>query len=149
MDYKIDATPAAAQLAILAHDSNPLVRSPETAVTWTPAPAGAPRPAWQQALDPLAPASTIWGLAAQLPWNPGSRSNSMHRLGVACAVSGLPFEASRVDAQVCAQVTGLVKDYGGYPALRHFDRGYWAGAELLLDGFGWQTRNTPPRPRRL
>ena len=64
----------------------------------------------------------------------------MHRLGVAAAVSGLPFEASRVDAQAIAQVTGLVRDYGDYPALRNYDRGYWAGAELLLDGFGWQTR---------
>ena len=86
VDYKIDATPAAAQLAILAHDSNPLVRSPETAVTWTPASSrGTPRPAWQtRPLTPLSPASTIWALVAQLPWSPGSRSNSMHRLGVAC-----------------------------------------------------------------
>ena len=62
VDYKIDPTPAAAQVAILAHDSNPLVRSPETAVSWTPASRGTPRPAWQRTLDPLSPASTIGGL---------------------------------------------------------------------------------------
>ena len=136
VDYKIDATPAAAQLAILAHDINPLVRTAEMAVTWAPTPAGAPRPAWQQALDPIAPASNIGELVTQLNWSPGSRSNSMHRLGIAAATNGIPFESARVVAQTIAATSGLVSDYGLYPALRHFDRGFWWARESLLDGFG-------------
>ena len=38
VDYKIDATPAAAQLAILAHDPSPLVRQAELAVKWSTSP---------------------------------------------------------------------------------------------------------------
>ena len=137
VDFKIDATPAASQLAILAHDVNPLVRSPETSVAWAPTSPGAPRPAWRQTLDTIAPAQTVGELVAQLTWSPGSRSNSMHRLGIAAATSGLGFETSRAAAQTVAQTTGLIRDYGDYPALRHFDRGFWWGRESLLDGFGW------------
>ena len=135
-DYKIDSTPAASQLAILAHDPAPLVRQAELAVKWSPAPAGAPRPAWQQAHDPIAPAATVEGLVEQLSWTPGGRSNSMHRLGIAAATNGIPFESARVVAQTIAATSGLVSDYGLYPALRHFDRGFWWARESLLDGFG-------------
>ena len=135
-DYKIDATPAASQMAILAHDTTPLVRTAELAVKWSPVPAGAPRPAWQQALDPLSPASTMGELVTQLNWSPGSRSNSMHRLGIAAATNGIQFESARVVAQTIAATSGLVSDYGLYPALRHFDRGFFWGRELVLDGFG-------------
>ena len=136
VDYRIDATPAAAQLAILAHDSAPVVRSPETAVKWEPTPPGTPRPAWQQSAASLTPASSIWGLVGQLSWAPGSRSNSMHRLGVAAALSGLVFETARADARAVAETTGLVRDYGEYEAVRHFDRGFFWARELVLDGFG-------------
>ena len=135
-DYKIDATPAASQLAILAHDLAPIVHTAEKVVKWSPAPAGAPRPAWQRAFDPLSPASTIWGLVEQLSWSPGSRSNSMHRLGIAAAMNGIPFESARVVAQTIAATSGLVSDYGEYEAVRHFDRGFFWGRELVLDGFG-------------
>ena len=40
-DYKVDSTPAASQLAILAHDTTPLVRTAELPVKWAPTPAGA------------------------------------------------------------------------------------------------------------
>ena len=99
VDFKIDSTPAASQMAILAHDPSPIVRTAEMAVTWAPTPAGAPRPAWQQALDPIAPASNIGELVTQLNWSPGSRSNSMHRLGIAAAMNGIQFESARSAAQ--------------------------------------------------
>ena len=62
VDYKIDSTPAAAQLAILAHDLAPIVRTAEKVVKWSPAPAGADRPPFQRAYDPLVPAQTVGGL---------------------------------------------------------------------------------------
>ena len=136
VDFKIDATPAASQLAILAHDPSPLVRRAELALAWTPAPADAPRPPFQRAFDPLSPASTMGELVTQLNWSPGSRSNSMHRLGIAAATNGIQFESARVVAQTIAATSGLVNDYGLYPALRHFDRGFFWGRELVLDGFG-------------
>ena len=136
VDYKIDATPAAAQLAILAHDPSPLVRRAELALAWSPAPADATRPEWRQTLDPIAPAQTVGELVAQLPWSPGNRSASMFRLGIASATSGLAFEASRTAALAVATGTRLVADYGEYTSLRHFDRGYWQTRERLLDGFG-------------
>ena len=74
----------------------------------------------------------------QLSWTPGSRSNSMHRLGIAAAMNGIQFESARSAAQDIAVRIGLVSDYGLYPALRHFDRGFWWARESLLDGFGWQ-----------
>ena len=135
-DYKVDSTPAASQLAILAHDTTPLVRTAELPVKWAPTPAGATRPPFQRAFDPLSPASTIGGLVEQLSWTPGSRSNSMHRLGIAAAMNGIQFESARVVAQTIAATSGLVSDYGLYPALRHFDRGFWWARESLLDGFG-------------
>ena len=135
-DYKIDPTPAASQLAILAHDAEPIARTAGMAVAWTPTPPGTPRPAWQQSAASLTPASTVWGLVGQLGWSPGHRSNSMHRLGVAAAMSGLVFEAARADAQTVAETTGLVRDYGEYEAVRHFDRGFFWARELVLDGFG-------------
>ena len=138
VDFKIDATPAASQLAILAHDLAPIVRTAEKVVKWSPAPAGAPRPAFQRAFDPLSPASTIGGLVEQLSWTPGSRSNSMHRLGIAAAMNGIQFESARVVAQDITVRVGLVNDYGGYEAVRHFDRGFWWARESLLDGLGWQ-----------
>ena len=138
VDYKIDSTPAAAQLAILAHDLAPIVRTAEKVVKWSPAPAGADRPPFQRAYDPLVPAQTVGELATQLSWTPGSRSNSMHRLGIAAAMNGISFESARVVAQDIAVRIGLVSDYGLYPALRHFDRGFWWARESLLDGFGWQ-----------
>ena len=137
VDFKIDSTPAASQMEILAHDPSPFVRTAERVVKWTPTPAGADRPAFQRAFDPLSPASTIGGLVEQLSWTPGSRSNSMHRLGIAAATSGLGFETSRAAAQAVGQTTGLIRDCGDYPALRHFDRGFWWARESLLDGFGW------------
>ena len=136
VDFKIDATPAASQLAILAHDPAPLVRRAELALAWTPAPADATRPEWRQTLDPIAPAQTVGELVAQLPWSPGNRSASMFRLGIASATSGLAFEASRTAALAVATGTRLVADYGEYTSLRHFDRGYWQTRERLLDGFG-------------
>ena len=135
VDFKIDATPAASQLAILAHDPSPLVRRAELALAWTPAPTGAPRPAFQRAFDPLSPASTIGGLVEQLSWTPGSRSNSMHGLEIASAMNGIQFESARSAAQTIAATSGLVADYGPYEALRHFDRGYWWARESLLDGW--------------
>ena len=137
-DYKIDSTPAASQMAILAHDPAPLVRTAEKVVKWSPPSAGAPRPPFQRAYDPLVPAQTVGELATQLGWTPGSRSNSMHRLGIAAAMNGISFESARVVAQSIAATSGLVSDYGLYPALRHFDRGFWWARESLLDGFGWQ-----------
>ena len=148
VDYKIDSTPAAAQLAILAHDPSPLVRRAELAVSWSPVPAGADRPPFQRAFDPLAPASTIGGLVEQLSWTPGSRSNSMHRLGIAAAMNGIQFESARSAAQDIAVRIGLVSDYGLYPALRHFDRGFWWARESLLDGFGWHSDLEANEPQR-
>ena len=136
-DYKIDVTAASAQLAILAHDTVPLVRAvdPGAAIPWTPA---GPSPDLQGPWDltpsePLAPAANMEGLEIQLTWEPGYRSNSLHRLGGECARYGYSFEASRTYALVIAQKRGMIRDYGVETAIRHFDRGYHWAADQLLD----------------
>ena len=140
-DYKIDVTAASAQLAILAHDTVPLVRAvdPGAAIPWTPA---GPSPDLQGPWDltpsePLAPAANMEGLEIQLTWEAGYRSNSLHRLGGECARYGYSFEASRTYALVIAQKRGMIRDYGVETAIRHFDRGYHWAADQLLDSFGW------------
>ena len=55
----------------------------------------------------------------------------MHRLGIAAAMNGISFESARVVAQTIAGTTGLVSDYGLYPALRHFDRGFLVGEGIV------------------
>ena len=47
-------------------------------------------------------------------------------------MSGIRFDSARPAAEAVAQTTGLVSDYGLYPALRHFDRGFWWARESLL-----------------
>ena len=83
---------------------------------------------------------------AQLIWSPGSRSNSMHRLGIASAMNGIQFESARSAAQSIAATSGLVADYGPYEALRHFDRGFWWARESLLDG--WHSDLEAKEPQR-
>ena len=133
VDYKIDRTDSVPQLAILAHDTRPLVRVPATssAVPWVPS-KPAPRGMTTGTGAILFPSTNVDALVAQLPWTAGGRSASMHRLGVACAMSGVGFEAGRSSAVAVAHRTGLVDDYGFYGALRHFDRGYWWGAEQIV-----------------
>ena len=134
VDYKVDATFSVPQLAILAHDSSPLGRVPDSqsAVAWTPGET-APRGLTTTTGAILFRSPNVDALVAQLSWDAGGRSASMHRLGVACAMSGVQFEAGRSTAASVAHSTGLVRDYGFYTALRHFDRGYFWGADQLWD----------------
>ena len=133
-DFKVDRTDSVPQLAILAHDTRPLVRVPDpmSAVVWTPG-EPAPRGLTTTTGAILFRSPNVDALVAQLSWDAGGRSASMHRLGVACAMSGVQFELARVSAEAVAHSSGLVKDYGRYNALRHFDRGYFWGAEQLWD----------------
>ena len=133
VDYKIDPTFSVPQLAILAHDPSPLGRVPDsqTAVAWTPGPP-APRGLTTGSGAALLQSPDTNALIAQLPWVAGGRSASMHRLGVACALSGVQFEAGRASAAAVAHSSGMVKDYGFYGALRNFDRGFWWSAEQLV-----------------
>ena len=71
-DYKIDSTPAASQMAILAHDPSPIVRTAEMAVTWAPTPAGAPRPAWQT--DPRHDSTSVRPSESSWHNSPGARA---------------------------------------------------------------------------
>ena len=132
--FKIDPTYAPSQLAILAHDDNPLIRRGiSEAVPWTPG--QEPDRLYQPAVS-LAQAATVNGLAEQLDWQQGTRSHSLYKLGAAAALQGFEFEAARVDATTVAQRTGLIRDYGLATALRHHDRGFFWGRDQLLD-FGW------------
>ena len=63
-------------------------------------------------------------------------------------MNGIQFESARVVAQTIAATSGLVSDYGLYPALRHFDRGFWWARESLLDGFGWHSDLEAKEPQR-
>ena len=134
VDYKIDPTFSVPQLAILAHDTTPLGRVPDSAcaVPWTPG-EPAPRGLTTGSGAALLQSPDTNALIAQLPWVAGGRSASMHRLGVACALSGVQFEAGRASAAAVAHSSGMVKDYGFYGAVRHYDRGYWWGADQLWD----------------
>ena len=133
-DFKIDRTDSVPQMALLAHDTRPLVRVPDpaSAVTWTPG-EPAPRGLTTGTGAILFRSSNVDALVAQLSWAAGGRSASLYRLGIASAMSGLRFEAARLSAEAVAGSCGLVKDYGRYNSLRNFDRGYWWGAEQLWD----------------
>ena len=130
VEYKIDPTPAASQLAILAHDTAPIARvvDPGVAITWTPT----TERIWQPA-QALIPAHNTTGLAEQLDWRPGYRSHSMFTLGLSTAHHGHTYQQSRANALAIAGESGLLRDYGQETALRHFDRGYQYGADQLLD----------------
>ena len=132
--YRIDPTPAASQLAILAHDPMPIARvvDPCAAIPWT----HTTERIWQPT-QPLAPAHNTIGLAEQLDWRPGYRSHSMFTLGISTALLGHSYQQSRANALTIAAESGLVRDYGLDVAIRHFDRGYQYGADRVLDGFGW------------
>ena len=134
VDFKIDRTDSVSQLAILAHDTRPMVRVPDppSAVAWTPG-EPAPRGLTTTTGAILFRSPNVDALAAQLSWDAGGRSTSMHRLGVASALSGIQFEVGRLTAASVAHRTGLVRDYGFYTALRHFDRGYFWGADQIWD----------------
>ena len=134
MDFKIDRTDSVPQLAILAHDTRPLVRVPDpmSAVAWTPG-EPAPRGLTTETGAILFRSPNVDALVVQLSWDAGGRSASMHRLGVACALSGVQFESGRASAIAVAHSTGLVRDYGFYTAVRHFDRGYFWGSDQLWD----------------
>ena len=134
VDFKIDRTDSVPQLAILAHDTRPLVRVPDpaSAVAWTPG-EPAPRGLTTTTGAILFRSPDVNVLIPQLPWTAGMRSASMHRLGVACAMSGLRFESARASAEAVAGSCGLIADYGRYGALRHFDRGYFWGNEQVWD----------------
>ena len=133
-DYKIDATFSVPQLAILAHDSSPLGRVPDSqsAVAWTPG-EPAPRGMTTGTGAAMLQSPDVNVLVGQLSWDAGGRSASMHRMGIASALSGLRFESARASAEAVAHSSGLVKDYGLDFALRHFDRGYWWSNEQLWD----------------
>ena len=132
--FRIDPTPAAAQMAILAHDRDPLVRDvdPGAAITWTLT----SERIWQP-LPTVNPAGDVAGLAVQLDWREGYRSNSMHMLGVSTALHGFDYLQSRANALRIAVESGLVRDYGLDAAIRHYDNGYRNGADRVLDSFGW------------
>ena len=134
VDYKVDATFSVPQLAILAHDPSPLGRVPDsqTAVAWVPG-QPAPRGVTTGTGAAMLQSPDVNALVAQLPWTAGGRSASLHRLGIACAMSGLRFESARVSAEAVAHSCALIADYGRYNALRHFDRGFWWGSEQLWD----------------
>ena len=133
-DYKIDATFSVPQLAILAHDSSPLGRVPDSqsAVAWTPG-EPAPRGVTGGTGAALLRSSDMNALVAQLPWTAGGRSASLYKLGIATAMSGIRFESGRASAEAVARNCGLIADYGRYGALRHFDRGYFWGNDQLWD----------------
>ena len=134
LDYKIDPTFAIPQLAILAHDPSPLGRVPDSAcaVPWTPG-EPAPRGLTTGSGAVLLQSPDVNALITQLPWVAGGRSAAMYRLGIASALSGIPFETGRVSATAVAHSSGMVKDYGFYGAVRHYDRGYWWGADQSWD----------------
>ena len=148
--FRIDHTPAAAQVAILAHDPQALVRLPDSFVPWKPGdrvvagyPAGRPTP--QMGLQGGAqgrPVGTVGGsggsvaqvvadLVNSLTWEVGYRSASMFELGKGCAYHGLDYLMSRGVAQARAYLTGMVDEYGLEACLRHFERG-WCGATSNL-----------------
>ena len=134
VDYKVDATFSVPQLAILAHDSSPLGRVPDSqsAVAWTPG-EPAPRGMTGGTGTAMLQSPDMNVLIPQLPWTAGGRSMSLYRLGIACATSGLRFESARASAEAVARSCGLIADYGFYASLRHFDRGYWWGNDQLWD----------------
>ena len=149
-EYHIDATPAAAQMAILAHDPEALVRQPDpqAAVPWTTGewrrwsasqagvlnatPVPPPPPD-----SGVAVPKQVWFLAARLSWAKGERSTSMHQLGMWIAMHGLDWEDGRQEASNRAQASGMVNEYGLEYSVRHYDRGWQRTRESLLDGFGW------------
>ena len=133
-DFKVDRTDSVPQLAILAHDTRPLVRVPDpaSAVTWTPG-EPAPRGLTTGTGAAMLQSPNMNVLIPQLPWTAGGRSASLYKLGIATAMSGIQFELARVSAEAVARSCGLIADYGRYGALRHFDRGYFWGAEQLWD----------------
>ena len=125
--YGLDVTASVPQLAILAHNDSPLVRTsdPTDAVKWDPADAAVSQEiVWKLTGDTgsVVPSSNAWELVSQMSWERGNRSTSMLRLGTASAMSGNPVDQSRPVAESVANVTGMVQDYGLYASLRHFDR---------------------------
>ena len=130
-DYKIDSTPAASQMAILAHDPRGMAREPdeEAAVRWEPGDRTAKKPEGSLIMDDgalrelVAVSKTAQETAALLPWTVGTRSTSMHRLGVWTATAGVDWREGRAVASERAEASGLVRDYGEWASLRQFDRG--------------------------
>ena len=144
VDYKIDSTPAASQMAILAHDPRGMAREPdeEAAVRWEPGDRTAKKPEGSLIMDDgalrelVAASKTAQETAALLPWTVGTRSRSMHRLGVWTATAGVDWREGRAVASERAEASGLVRDYGEWASLRQFDRGWeWGSESLSIFGY--------------
>ena len=149
-DYSVDSTPAAAQMAILAHDPRAVVRSFGEVVPWVsgerhsirlnpryrPRHGGSTSPALYEYLGILlTDAHSPAKLASLLPWSQGSRSTSMFHFGIWAAYKGFDWQQARAIAFTWAHESGMVREYGLRECLRHFDRGHQAVLDDTIDFF--------------
>ena len=147
--YRVDNTPAVAQVAILAHDTSPIVRFPKERVPWAHGDRSrAPKPPHRyngtsglsygaddfSALNP-ALASSPQELIQQLPSVVGYRSSSMFEFGGRCAQNGYDLAESKNVAGRWAHSTGMVEEYRIEMCMRHFFRGYESMQDNLLTLF--------------
>ena len=145
--FRIDNTPAAAQVAILAHDPHAVVRVPNGRVGWRAGERStAPRPIRSGSragvglpigiqddhlLLLMTHADSPMDLVELFPWQEGYRSSSMHQFGTRCALRGFDYQQGRATAFAQAFLTDMAAEYGIEESLRHYDRGYQSASEML------------------
>ena len=137
--FRIDNTPAAAQVAILAHDPGAVVRVPNGHVGWQHGERStAPRPIRSGSragvglpigirddhlLLLMTHADSPMDLVELFPWQEGYRSSSMHQFGTRCALRGFDYQQGRATAFAQAFLTDMAAEYGIEDCLSHYDRG--------------------------
>ena len=140
--HRIDPTHSPVQVAILAHDSQALVREPATRLRWQEGDFRRARPKPEPCLtttDEVDSVSIKGGnveeVAAGLAWEPGNRTTSLFRLGIECGKAGWTLDACLPDAIAIATACGLLAEDGN-ECIGHFKRGWDRGADTLCTIFG-------------
>ena len=140
IEHRIDATPAACQAAILAHDPAALVRdSVISRLPWSMGDYRRARPNDREEHDnpdgyalALSKCGDVLEVANALNWATGSRTTSLHRFGYEVGQRGW---AENLDtARMVAERSGLLRD-DGEGCLNHYRRGYQRGRDTICTFF--------------